>query len=275
MCAHVGQQVVDDLTQAVLVPRHLERRGRPELHGPIRPHRGRGADGFGHERHELDGSELHGDTLIEPGQRQEVVDEPVHACRLGADAGDHPRQVGLVGGGATFEELCVGRHRGDGRAQLVRCVGHEATQVFLRFLGALLGRHPGRERRLDALEHDVEGPGQATDLGGLVGARHALVEVACGDRLRRGLDVLEGAETEADQPPAAGQSQDECPGGDGELGQEKGVQGARLIDQRLSEDGNVILLLDRSHTERRAIGVDGACGEVDLLRAVRLASRNP
>ena len=142
-------------------------------------------------------------------------------------------QVLGVLGPAPLEQLGVGRHGGDGRAQLVRGVGDELAQVLLVLPQARLRGDPGRERRLDPLEHDVEGAGQAADLGGLVGAGNALVEVAGRDGVSRPLHVFERAQSEPDQPPAAGQGQHQRAGRHGELGQEEGVQGAGLVDERL------------------------------------------
>ena len=130
------------------------------------------------------------------------VDQAVHACRLGADPRHDPREVLGVLGGAPLEELGVGRDGGDGRAQLVRGVGDELAQVLLGLPQAGLRGHPGREGSLNPLEHDVERAGQAADLGRLVRAGDALVEVAGGDGVGRALHVLERPQAEPDQPPA-------------------------------------------------------------------------
>ena len=229
----VGQQVVEDLAQAVLVAGHLDRAGGPELHGPLGPDGGRGVDGVGGQRHQLHGGRLHGHALVQPGQGEEIVDQPVHAGSLRADARDDARQVVGMLGPAPLEQLGVGRHRRDRGAQLVRGVGDELAQMLLVLTQPGLGRDAGGEGGLDPLEHDVEGTGQAAHLGRLVGAGDALVEVAGGDGVGGPLDVLERAEAEPDQPPSAGQGQDERSGRHGELGQEQGVQGAGLVDERL------------------------------------------
>ena len=135
----------------------------------------------------------------------------------------------------------------------------------------------GRERRLDPLEHDVERPGQPADLGGLVGAGHPLVEVARGDGLGRGLDVLERAQAEADQPPAAGQREHERTGGHGELGQEERVQRARLVGDRLRLHEDVAVEapagdLGGPHPEGGTAGCDRTRREVGDLRCRRAGS---
>ena len=229
----VGQQVVEDLAQPVLVAGDLDRACRPELHGPLGPHRGGGADGLGGQRHQLDGRHLHRHALVEAGQGEEVVDQPVHAGRLGADARDDAREVLGVLGPAPLEELGVGRHGGDGGAQLVRGVGDELAQVLLVLAQPRLRGDAGREGRLNPLEHHVEGAGQTADLGGLIGAGHALVEVAGRDGVGGALDVLERAQPEPDQPPAAGQREHQRAGRHGQLGQEEGVQRAVLVDEWL------------------------------------------
>ena len=127
----VGQQVVEHLAQAVLVAGHLDRARGRELHGPLGPDGGRGPDGLGDQRHQLHRCHLHRHALVQAGQREEVVDQPVHAGRLGADARNDAREVLGVLGPAPLEELGVGRHGGDRGAQLVRGVRHELAQVLL------------------------------------------------------------------------------------------------------------------------------------------------
>ena len=84
---------------------------------------------------------------------------------------------------------------------------------------------------MNPLEHDVEGTGQTTDFGGLVGPGHALVEVAGRNGLGGALHILQRTQAEPDQPPASGQRKHKCAGRDCELGQEKG--GAMFADGKL------------------------------------------
>ena len=134
---HVGQQVVEDLAQAVLVAGHLDR-ARPPRTAPATSGPTAVAVRTASETSDTSstGAHLHRHALVEAGQGEQVVDQPVHARRLGADARDDPRQVLGVLGAAPLEELGVGRHGGDGRAQLVRGVGHELAQVLLVLLAA-------------------------------------------------------------------------------------------------------------------------------------------
>ena len=163
-------------------------------------------------------------------------------------------QVLGVLGPAPLEELGVGRHGGDGCAQLVRGVGDELAQVLLVLPQPDLRGNAGREGRLDPLEHHVERPGQATDLGGLVGAGDPLVEVAGGDGVGRALDVLERTQAEPDQPPSARQGQDERARRDRQLGQEQRVQGAGLVDERLRLHEHVAAAACRCRPSRPAPG---------------------
>ena len=104
----------------------------------------------------------------------------------------------------ALEQLGVGRHGRDRCAQLVRGVGDELAQVPVGLLQAGLGGHSGRERRLDPLQHDVEGPGQPTHLRRVVGAGHTLIEVSRRDGVGGALDVSEGRSPRrtSHQPPA-------------------------------------------------------------------------
>ena len=107
------------------------------------------------------------------------------------------------------EQLGVGRDGGDGGAQLVGGVGHEAAQPGLGGPQPPLRGHPGAEGRLDAGQHDVEGPGQPPDLGLVVLAGDPLGQVAGGDGLGGGLHVAERAQADADQPEAAEEGDDD------------------------------------------------------------------
>ncbi len=155
-----------------------------------------------------------------------------------------------LSGRAPLEELGVGGHGGDRRAQLVRGVGHELAQVPIRLLQPGLGGHPGREGRLDPLQHDVEGTGQPADLGGVVGPGHPLVEISRRDGVGRALDVFERAQAQTDQPPTAGQGQDQRAGGHRQLNEQQRVQRAGGVPDGLGhhaehvERGAGVFVLD-------------------------------
>ncbi len=89
------------------------------------------------------------------------------------------------------------------------------------------------------------------------------------------LDVLERAQAEADQPPAAGQREHERAGGHGELDEEERVQRAGLLDERLRLHEHVAVGagagdLARLHPERGTALGGGARREIGDLRAVGL-----
>ena len=272
---HVGQEVVEDLAQPVPVAGHLHRVRGPEPHRPLGPDGGRSPDRIGGQGHELDGRHLHGHALVQAGQGEEVVDQAIHARRLDADARDDAGQVVGVLGPAALEQLGVGRHRGDGRAELVRGVGDELAQVLLVLPEAGFGSEAGVKGGLDPLEHDVERPRQPPDLGRLVGARDPLVEVPRRDGVGGALDVLQRPQAEPDQPPPGGEREHDGTGRDGELDEEQVVQRARLVDECLRLHQDVAAVggsrdLGCADAEGRASRSDGARGELGHLRPVGL-----
>lgn len=117
--AHVGQEVVHHLPQAVLVPDHLDGQGRPKAQRPLRADRSGGTDRLRDERDQLDRCLLHGQPLVEAGQREEIAHQAIHARRLRPDARCDAGQVVRVRRAATLEQFGVGGHGRDGRAQFV------------------------------------------------------------------------------------------------------------------------------------------------------------
>jgi hypothetical protein len=118
---------------------------------------------------------------------------------------------------APFEQLGVGAHRGDRRAQLVRRVGDEAPEALLRCL--LLG-----EGVLDALQHRVQRHPEPADLGAIIGLLDAQAQLAAGDVGRRALDVAQRPQSHADQPEAEPDRDEEHSGGHEDLRQQQPVQ---------------------------------------------------
>ena len=160
--SHIRQEVVDDLAQAVRVPGPPRRGGPPRTARAIRdPPRSRSA------------------PPPMSGQRVRPVPAPSEYPRPGGRAMSRSltrrsmRAVSVrmpdtmrgrsstVLRSAALEELGIGRHRGDGRTQLVGGVRDELAQVLLGFLEAGLGGEPRREGALDPFQHDVEGTGEA------------------------------------------------------------------------------------------------------------------
>ena len=114
------------------------------------------------------------DDLVEPRQRQQVLDEHPHARGLVLDPPHRLLDLLRLARGAHAEQLGVAANRGQRRAQLVRGVADELAQAVLA--GAAL-----RERLLEPVEHAVQRDPDAADLGPLVGHRDAVGEVAARD----------------------------------------------------------------------------------------------
>ena len=113
--------------------------------------------------------------LVQPRQRQQVLDEHAHARGLVLDPAHRLGDVLGLARGAHAEQLGVAADRDQRRAQLVRGVGDEAAQP-------LLARLARGERVLEPVEHAVQREPEPADLGARVGRLDAVGEVAAGDR---------------------------------------------------------------------------------------------
>ena len=210
-CVHadVGQQVADDLAQAVLVARHgdpgLDRGGDRTC----RFERARIGHGVVRDPRQVDRVVTHRPPLVEPREEEQVVDQRGHSPALGADPRHRRRQlVGIrqAAGPIQVGVAADGRQR---RPQLVRGVGDEPAQPLLaRGLrvqrGLLLA-----EARLDLVEHRVERGAEPPDLRAVVGHAGPVTEVAARDRLGRPRDALERQEVVADHEPGDDEEADE------------------------------------------------------------------
>ena len=186
-------------------------------------------------------------SLVETGEEKEILDERLHPRRLDAHTPQHPRQVSRPLLRAPFEQLRVRAHRADRRAQLVRRVGDEAPETFLRRL--LLG-----EGVLDALQHRVQRHAEPADLGAIVGLLDAQAQLAAGDVRRRALDVAQGPQPDSHQPEAEPDRDEEHSGGHEDLGQQQPLQRRvhvverqrdhqqRVVRQPLSADAELAVL---------------------------------
>ena len=143
------------------------------------------------------GPSAHRSALVDPGEREQVLDERAHAGGGLLDAAHGV--VDLVGRGQRAHpvQLAVAADGGQRGAQLVRGVGDEPAHPGL-------GRGPRAERLLDLGEHPVERGAQPADLGVLGRGGHALGQVAGGDRGRGGLDLAQRPQRAADRPRAGG-----------------------------------------------------------------------
>ena len=262
----VGQQVVDDLSEADGVPHHLDGPRGVERHRPVGTDGRCGVDGLGAQCHQVYRPSFHGPALVQAGQQQQVGHQVLHAARLGADPTHDPLEIGLLLRGPPTEQLGVGGDGGDGGAELVGGVGHEPAESCLGGPQPPLRGQAGAESRLDPGQHDIQRAGQTPDLGLVVLARDPLGQVAGGDGLGCGLHVPKGAEPDADQPPPADQGDEKGGPGDGELDEEQVVERTVDVGQGLSDDELVTVAEHGGlHPKGRSAGVRGRCRETGGL----------
>ena len=195
---------------------------------------------------ELDRLALERPALVEPGEQQQVVDEQPHPPRLALDAGHRPLEVVGPLAGAAVEQLGVGAHGGERRAQLVRRIGDEAAQPVLR-RGALV------ERLLDLAEHRVERAAEPAHLGARIVVLDALREVAAGDRGSRVLDPPERPQADADEPEAEEEDGGEHRGGDRQLDDQQLVQRVVGLVQRCGDDEELVRVPIGSSCTRKRV----------------------
>ena len=158
----VAQQVAEHLAQLVGVAEHDRRAVAGDLDRAVGGGRAGVGGGVAGELGEVDLAVRRVDDLVEPRQRQQVLDEHAHARRLVLDPPHRPLDLVGLARRAHPEQLGVAADRGQRRPQLVRRVGDELAQ-------AVLARLPLGERALEAVEHRVEREPDAADLGARVG----------------------------------------------------------------------------------------------------------
>ena len=92
-----------------------------------------------------------------PWSRRSIRDQPVHAGRLRTDTRHH---TGQIIGMLDRRRARTARHRPtrrrSGYAAHADASGDALAQVSIRLLQPVLRCHPGLERHLDPLQHDVE-----------------------------------------------------------------------------------------------------------------------
>ena len=150
--------------------------------------------------------------LVDPRQRQQVVDQAAHPRRLGLDPRPSPARPRPARAPRRSGRARVAADRGQRRAQLVRGVGEEPAQPPLprRALG---------EGRLDLHQHRVQGPSQAADLGAVVVRLDPAREVAGGDLPRHLAHPPQRPQPDPDQPPGGEAERDQDRAADDELDQ--------------------------------------------------------
>ena len=193
MGADVGQQVVDHLSQPAGIASNGDDLADPDADRTARIDGLRSVDRREDHLGEIDRLLGQWSMFVEPCEQEEVIDEARHPAGLAADARHGPIEVLRPVAGPVFEQLGVGGCRGDRGAQLVRRVGHESAHTRLRGAQLLQRLLAFLARQLEPVEHRVQRSGEVADLGGLVAAGNAEIEVAVGDRRRARLDTPQRA----------------------------------------------------------------------------------
>ena len=266
----VAQQVAEHLAQLVRVAEH----GRRSVGGERDLAIGRRRPRVGHrvlgERREVDLAVRRLGDLVEPCERQQVLDEHAHARRLVLDPLHRLVDLLRLARGAHPEQLGVAADRRQRRAQLVRRIGEEAAQPVL---GLPL---PG-ERALQPVEHRVQREPQPPHLGARVGGLDALGEVAAGDRAGRMAHAVEREQAHAHNGPGDAAEYEQDREDDERLDRQQPVQPRVDLTQRRRHDRGVaaahmvgvdpvavlvtVLAADREHAAqrhgRRELGVGG------------------
>ena len=174
---HVRQEVVEHLPEPPLITVDDER-AASELE-PVAARvvdHPRRIDGVVDQNTKIDGLAIQRARFVEPGEEQQVFDEPRHALALALDRRHRLCEIRGVPVGATPKQLGIAADRRQRSPKLVRRIGEEPAK-------SLLGRITLCERRLDLLEHPVDRARHATDLGTRRGGRNTLGEVAGGNRV--------------------------------------------------------------------------------------------
>ena len=191
---------------------------------------------------------------VEPGQVEEVGDQPLEPARLGRDhlRGAQPRV--LVVDGAVEHRLRVPADRGERSAEVVRHAQEEGTLVAAR--------------RVEPLGHRVDRPGEAAELvvGDVLGV-DARRQVTGGDPPRGGFHRRE----------RAGHAASEV-GGDERGDAEREDRGAEDEPAAVAEGPAVHLVGEHDHRGElvhlgERLRLEDGAAVAALLRLARLAAR--
>ncbi len=128
-CVHerVAHQVGQHLPQQQRIADDRRGAGGLDIDGAVGRGDARVVDGVARERREVDVLAQRRADLVEPRERQQVLDEHAHARGLVLDPQHRAALVGLVPGRTDAQQLGVPADRRERRAQLVRGVGEEAS----------------------------------------------------------------------------------------------------------------------------------------------------
>ena len=203
------------------------------------------------------------------GQQQQVGDEPAHAPRR---AQRRVRGLLLLAVEALGQQLEVGEHARQRRAQLVRGVGDELALAAQRVLGLAA-------RGVERVEHAVQRARELGDLvvgldgGDLLGGVARALDLARGRRQRRDRRHRAAGDHEPGeqrQPGAAEHADDEkqAQAPDGRV---DGGQRARVLQVERDEDDLVAGARDLARLDEVAV----LLGALDESRPSRGAGRSP
>ncbi len=125
MRAHVREEIVDHLPQAVSIADHgclIEAAGDHTL----RLEHSGGLHRLGHDVVKLDPLALERPALVEAGEQEQILDENAHSLGFARDPRHRALEVGRPLRGSAREQLGIGPHRCERSAELVRSVGDES-----------------------------------------------------------------------------------------------------------------------------------------------------
>ena len=193
------------------------------------------------------------DLAVQPGQLEQLGDQPAHPVGLLLDAAHRVRQLARPERALPVQLRVTadGRQR---RPELVAGVGGELPYL-------LLGPQPGAEGLLDPVQHRVDRPGQPADLLPVIGIGHPRGQVAvAGDQVGGARHPVQRGETAADQPAAARRQQRQQRSAGDQLGDDQAADLARDVAHGAAEE-------DEVPAERGAGAADGEVGRGDHDRA--------
>ena len=228
----VADEVAEHLAQLVGVAEHERGAVRVDRDRAARSGGVRVGDGVAREWGEVDRRVRGVGDLVEPRERQQILDQHAHARGLVLDPSHRLLDVLVGARGAHPVQLGVAADRGQRRAQLVRGVGNELAQPVLA-RAALL------ERVLEPVEHPIKGSADAADLGAFVGHVDAVGEIAARDPPGGVADAVEREQAVAHHDPADGREHEQHADDHETLDEDELVERAVDFGERNRHDGDV------------------------------------
>ena len=259
MDERVAEQVGQHLAQLMRVAEHDGGAVAADLDRAVGGGRVGVGDGVAREMGQVDVGVRGVGHLVEPRERQQVLDQHAHARGLVLDPPHRLLDVLVGARGAHPVQLGVAADRGERRAQLVRGVGDELAQAVLARLA--LG-----EGALEPVEHLVERNADAADLGALVGRLDAVGEVAARDPPGGVADAVEREQAVAhDDPRHRGEHEQDADDHQA-FDEQEAVERLVGLAERHGDDGDV----GTQHGGDDAVAVVVRAGAGDGLRLADL-----